>query len=50
MQTVYRHKRPILFWIIDSTWLALAVLTIIYHLIPQLAPDLAAAWLGAANG
>ncbi len=50
VQTVYRHEHPILFWIIGITWLALAVLTIIYDLFPQLAPDFAAAWLGATNG
>ena len=33
VQTVRRDENPALFWVICATWLALAVLTILYDLI-----------------
>lgn len=45
VQTVRRDQNPVLFWLISTTWLVLAVLTLFYDFFP----DTASLWLGDGN-
>lgn len=47
LQMVHRDENPVLFWVISLSWLALAVMTIVNDIFPQIAPQFAADWLGA---
>ena len=46
LQTVYRDENPVLFRVISLSWLALAVMTVVYDIFPQITPQFAADWLG----
>lgn len=46
LQMVHRDENPVLFWVISLSWLALAVMTIVYDIFPQITPQFAADWLG----
>lgn len=46
LQMVYRDENPVLFWVVSLSWLVLAVMTVVYDIFPQIAPQFAADWLG----
>lgn len=49
VQAVVRQEHPVLFWFISITWVALAALTIVYDISPQVIPESSAVRLRVTN-
>ena len=49
IQAITRDENPLLFWLVSLTWVALAVLAIVYDISPPMISESFADWLGAAN-
>ena len=49
VQAITREENPLLFWLVSLTWVALAVIAIVYDISPLTIPESSTFWLGAAN-
>ena len=49
VQAITREENPLLFWLVSLTWVALAVIAIVYDISPLMISESFADWLGAAN-